>query len=118
MFSFVRTVVDFIQSASGLKVKPPSLGGVGSYSDEASALSCSSPRRCMLLVDVHHLKAVSPVDHVCHTALGSILESYKQALATAHLLNSAQLSTALIESDFAFAISKYCAQYENAICFY
>ncbi|CBK25234.2 uncharacterized protein [Blastocystis hominis] len=38
-----------------------------------------------------------------------ILESYKQALATAHLLNSAQLSTALIESDFAFAISKYCA---------
>lgn len=118
MFSFVRTVVDFIQSASGLKVKPTSLGGVGSYSDEASALSCRSPRRCMLLVDGHHLIAVSPVDHVCHTALGSILESYKQALATAHLLNSAQLSTALIESDFAFAISKYCAQYENAICFY
>lgn len=69
------------------------------------------PTKMYALVVGVHVVAVSPVDHVCHTALGSILESYRQALATAHLLNSAQLSTALIESDFAFAISKYCAQY-------
>lgn len=111
MFSFVRTVVDFIESASGLKVKPSSLGGVGSHSDEAPSLSCKTPRRCVFSVDVFYPVAVSPVDHVCHTALGSILESYKQALVTAHSLKSAQLSTALLESDFAFAISKYCAQY-------
>lgn len=47
MFSFARTVVDFIQSATGLKVKPSHLRGVRSRNEGNSTVVHSTPRKCL-----------------------------------------------------------------------
>ena len=53
----------------------------------------------------------SSVLRVCHTPLSSVLHAYKQSLATVQTLDSSLVSLELIEADFVYALSRYCAKW-------
>lgn len=49
MFSFARTVMDLIQSATGLKVKPSTINGAVEVHDDYGGNSPKTPRKCKCL---------------------------------------------------------------------
>ncbi|KAK8827563.1 hypothetical protein WA577_007110 [Blastocystis sp. JDR] len=100
MFSFLRTAMDYIQSASGLKVKPRSAEVVEEEESEEFMKRVASSR-----------KMHSPVARIPNTPLGNALQSYKQSLITARSFSVDKMSTALLEEDFVYALSTYCTQF-------
>ena len=109
MFSFTRTVVDLIQSATGLKVKPNAMN-VKANKNHSNMDSSAQQRKgkfdeCVLF------SAHTPIKRTPHTSIGHALNTFKNSIVAAQDLNTGSISTSLIEEDFVYALQGYCATY-------
>lgn len=99
--------MDYIQSATGLKVRPQSLSsGIrekdGTKKQEKKiSQNRSVPRKSCYLDHSTHT-------HIAHTTLHNALLSYQQSLAAVQSLSADPVSTKLIEEEFVYALSQYC----------
>lgn len=100
--------MDYIQSATGLKVRPQSLScGIskedGIRKQEKKISQNRTGWRRVFHID-HSVRA-----HIAHTTLHNALLSYQQSLAAVQSLSADPISTKLIEEEFVYALSQYCA---------
>lgn len=103
--------MDYIQSATGLKVRPQSLScGIheGDGIREKEKKISQNRNSLWETSDLDH----SVHTHIAHTTLHNALQSYQQSLLAAQSLSTDPISTKLIEEEFVYALSQYCSWFD------
>lgn len=100
--------MDYIQSATGLKVRPQSLIGGIREKDGTKMQEKKISQNRGVWRESSYLDHSSHT-HIAHTTLHNALLSYQQSLTAVQSLSADPVSIKLIEEEFVYALSQYCA---------